>query len=225
MTGIGLDPVADQQLAGLIMWIPGGLVHGVAAIACSTNGSRPRRTDHAPSLSTKASFAHPRGGPGRRRVIGVIVEYAHERTQLRMHAAATTGGDPRRGEAMFIQYGCGSCHALEDVRTATGMVGPPLDGIALARDHRRPPRQHARQHAALDPRPAAGLARHRHARPQCRRDGRARHHRLPLHPREMISAAGSRSTRCAEWRARSSRRRRSRPSPARRSDFRRGATS
>lgn len=33
MTGIGLDPVDDQRLAGLIMWIPGGLVHCVAAIA------------------------------------------------------------------------------------------------------------------------------------------------------------------------------------------------
>jgi cytochrome c oxidase assembly factor CtaG len=33
MTGIGLDPTADQQLAGLIMWIPGGLVHGGAALA------------------------------------------------------------------------------------------------------------------------------------------------------------------------------------------------
>ena len=32
MSGIGLDPVDDQRLAGLIMWIPGGLVHGVAAI-------------------------------------------------------------------------------------------------------------------------------------------------------------------------------------------------
>jgi putative membrane protein len=32
MTGIGLDPVDDQRLAGLIMWIPGGLVHGVVAI-------------------------------------------------------------------------------------------------------------------------------------------------------------------------------------------------
>ena len=32
MTGIGLDPVADQQLAGLVMWIPGGLVHGLAAL-------------------------------------------------------------------------------------------------------------------------------------------------------------------------------------------------
>jgi cytochrome c oxidase assembly factor CtaG len=33
MSGIGLDPVSDQQLAGLIMWIPGGLVHGAAALA------------------------------------------------------------------------------------------------------------------------------------------------------------------------------------------------
>ena len=33
VTGIGLDPVDDQRLAGLIMWIPGGAVHGLAALA------------------------------------------------------------------------------------------------------------------------------------------------------------------------------------------------
>jgi cytochrome c oxidase assembly factor CtaG len=33
MTGVGLDPVNDQRLAGLIMWVPGGLVHGAAALA------------------------------------------------------------------------------------------------------------------------------------------------------------------------------------------------
>jgi putative membrane protein len=32
MSGIGLDPVTDQQLAGLMMWIPGGAVHGAAAL-------------------------------------------------------------------------------------------------------------------------------------------------------------------------------------------------
>ena len=36
-----------------------------------------------------------------------------------------------RGEAMFIQYGCGSCHGVKHVRKATGAVGPPLDGIAI----------------------------------------------------------------------------------------------
>ncbi len=32
MSGIGLDPATDQQLAGLVMWIPGGVVHGGAAL-------------------------------------------------------------------------------------------------------------------------------------------------------------------------------------------------
>ncbi len=32
MSGIGLDPTTDQQLAGLVMWIPGGAVHGGAAV-------------------------------------------------------------------------------------------------------------------------------------------------------------------------------------------------
>jgi len=62
---------------------------------------------------------------------GVMYKYVEQRTRMRTHAATETGGDPRRGEAMFIQYGCGSCHALKNVRTATGMVGPPLDGVAL----------------------------------------------------------------------------------------------
>ena len=32
LSGIGLDPVTDQQLAGLVMWVPGSLVHGIAAL-------------------------------------------------------------------------------------------------------------------------------------------------------------------------------------------------
>lgn len=40
---------------------------------------------------------------------------------------AMTGGNLYRGKAMFIQYGCGSCHHLTYVRKATGEDGPPLD--------------------------------------------------------------------------------------------------
>jgi cytochrome c len=63
-------------------------------------------------------------------LVGVGYEYAEQRSNMRSHAAAATGGNPRRGEAMFIQYGCGSCHAAKGVRTATGNVGPPMDGVA-----------------------------------------------------------------------------------------------
>ena len=64
-------------------------------------------------------------------VVAVVYKYTEQRERLRMHASIATGGDPGRGEALFIQYGCGSCHSLRNVRTATGMVGPPLDNIAL----------------------------------------------------------------------------------------------
>src|SRR5437868_1863553 len=63
-------------------------------------------------------------------ITAIVWKQAHDRSRIWAHAAAATGGDPRRGEAMFIRYGCGSCHALADVRTATGNVGPPLDGVA-----------------------------------------------------------------------------------------------
>ena len=32
LSGVGLDPVTDQRLAGLLMWIPGGLIHGAMAV-------------------------------------------------------------------------------------------------------------------------------------------------------------------------------------------------
>jgi cytochrome c2 len=83
------------------------------------------------SLSTKAFFGILSALLFAVALVGIIVEYAEQRTRLRTHAAVAVGGDPQRGEAMFIQYGCGSCHALKNVRGATGMVGPPLDGIAL----------------------------------------------------------------------------------------------
>ena len=83
------------------------------------------------SLSTKLFFASFATLLFVIALIGILYKYVEQRDRMRMHAAAETGGDPSRGEAMFIEYGCGSCHAVKGVRTATGMVGPPLDGIAL----------------------------------------------------------------------------------------------
>ena len=83
------------------------------------------------SLSAKAFLAILAGLLFLVALIGILYVYVQQRERLRTHAAVEVGGDPSRGEAMFIQYGCGSCHALKNVRTATGMVGPPLDGVAL----------------------------------------------------------------------------------------------
>jgi cytochrome c oxidase assembly factor CtaG len=50
MTGIGLDPTSDQQLAGLVMWTPGGLVHGVAAMVFFYRWLKSAEEGHAISL-------------------------------------------------------------------------------------------------------------------------------------------------------------------------------
>ncbi|MBV8908186.1 MAG: cytochrome c oxidase assembly protein [Sphingomonas sp.] len=47
MTGIGLDPVDDQRLAGLIMWIPGGAFHGIATIILVYKWLRSSEAGHA----------------------------------------------------------------------------------------------------------------------------------------------------------------------------------
>ena len=82
------------------------------------------------SLSTKVIFAIVAAVVIVVGVLAVAWKYYDDRQRMRAHAESITGGDSRRGEALFIQYGCGSCHVLKDVRTATGDVGPPLDGIA-----------------------------------------------------------------------------------------------
>lgn len=36
------------------------------------------------------------------------------------------GGNPQHGRQLIVHYGCGSCHTIPGIRTARGVVGPPL---------------------------------------------------------------------------------------------------
>ena len=44
-------------------------------------------------------------------------------------AAILAGGDPGRGAAHILRYGCGSCHTIAGISSARGLVGPPLTGL------------------------------------------------------------------------------------------------
>ena len=44
-------------------------------------------------------------------------------------SAAVTGGESRRGAAAIVRYGCGSCHTIQGITGAHGLVGPPLTGV------------------------------------------------------------------------------------------------
>ena len=49
LSGIGLDPTTDQQLAGLVMWIPGGVIHGGAALVLLYAALKASENSHAVS--------------------------------------------------------------------------------------------------------------------------------------------------------------------------------
>lgn len=83
------------------------------------------------SVPTRRAFAIIGGSVAAIAVALIAVDAIDDRNDLWTHAAATTGGDPDRGQQMFVQYGCGGCHGVKHVPKATGMVGPPLDGIAI----------------------------------------------------------------------------------------------
>lgn len=45
--------------------------------------------------------------------------------QTRSYMVAVDG-NPQRGRELILSFGCGSCHTIPGIRTARGVVGPPL---------------------------------------------------------------------------------------------------
>jgi cytochrome c2 len=51
--------------------------------------------------------------------------------RVRAAYITTGGGNARTGRDTIRKYGCYACHTIDGVPGARGLVGPPLDGIAL----------------------------------------------------------------------------------------------
>lgn len=41
-------------------------------------------------------------------------------------AYTVASGNPERGRQVIVSFGCGACHTIPGIRTARGVVGPPL---------------------------------------------------------------------------------------------------
>jgi cytochrome c2 len=119
--GWGLTPLEDQQLGGLIMWVPGGIVYTAAGLWLF---ARWLRTDAGSIV---------RGATRTAVVLALLVSAAAasgcDRGDAYRAAAAMTGGDPRRGPDKLTGYGCATCHVIPGIREARGLVGPPLTSI------------------------------------------------------------------------------------------------
>jgi cytochrome c oxidase assembly factor CtaG/cytochrome c2 len=116
----GLTAIEDQQLGGLVMWVPGGVVFTVAGLwlfARWVRESESRVT--AGTLPLVALLA----------ALGLSLSGCSQ-TPAQQTAAKLTGGDPVRGKAAIQAYGCPACHTIPGIDGAHGLVGPPLAGIA-----------------------------------------------------------------------------------------------
>jgi putative membrane protein len=118
----GLSPLEDQQLGGLIMWIPAGVVYIIAGLALLAAWMK--ESDARLMRRSTSSIAAPL-------IIllffGLTIGCDRQTNQV---ARGYTGGDEQHGRQKIAALGCSSCHVIPGVPGANARVGPPLDHIA-----------------------------------------------------------------------------------------------
>ncbi len=110
----GLTALEDQQLAGLIMWIPAGLAY------------------LAPMAWLFANIVGDKRGRGRVAMLVMALTLVPLGVTGCFEDQQGGGGDAgqRQAKTLIAQYGCGACHEIPHVQDAHGQIGPPLGGIA-----------------------------------------------------------------------------------------------
>lgn len=102
----GMTPLEDQQLGGVIMWVPGGMIYAGVALA------------RLAGVLNRSAIA----------IALAVVLAACGRATPTEHAVVD--GDAARGRRAVVAYGCGACHVVPGVPGAHGRVGPSLAGLA-----------------------------------------------------------------------------------------------
>jgi putative membrane protein len=114
----GLTPIEDQQLAGLLMWLPGGMAYAAAAVAVVAGWLR---------IAERSALTNP-SSPAIGIVLLLVVGAGCGQPPRAEHIVVD--GDSRLGAKAIRTYGCGGCHVIPGVPAARGIIGPPLAGLA-----------------------------------------------------------------------------------------------
>jgi cytochrome c oxidase assembly factor CtaG/cytochrome c2 len=132
-----IDALQDQQLAGLLMWVPSAIVFivfGLALFAAWLGESERRAAlGKIDSVTAVAGRAHQATHTLRSWLIVLLLAILGTsacESRAEQDARTLTGGDPRRGVEAIGRYGCGACHDIPGIRSAKGNVGPSLAHVA-----------------------------------------------------------------------------------------------
>jgi cytochrome c oxidase assembly factor CtaG/cytochrome c2 len=118
----GLTPFEDQQLAGLLMWIP--MDAAFFAVAAWLFVAWLREAERQVSFT-----GHQAARVSSVLLLVLLLTGCNEeigRGQAGNASAPGVEGDARRGPLLVRQYGCGACHVVPGISGAQGQVGPPL---------------------------------------------------------------------------------------------------
>jgi putative membrane protein len=123
----GASALEDQQLAGLLMWVPAGIVLTLTGLALflAWLGESERRDVSRGRIARSITKA---GLPAVLIALFLSGCFDDGRTDV---AKELTGGDPARGRQAIHNYGCDTCHTIPGILTASATVGPPLTRLAL----------------------------------------------------------------------------------------------
>jgi cytochrome c oxidase assembly factor CtaG/cytochrome c2 len=113
----GLTLMEDQQIAGLIMWIPAGGAYILAVILIFLRWLQ--------QAELRASRAARRALPAILLMLLAVLPLAGCDSRD-SSAPINFAGDARRGATLIGKYGCGNCHDIPEIANAKGNVGPPL---------------------------------------------------------------------------------------------------
>lgn len=110
----GLTPLEDQQIAGLIMWIPAGIFF-LAPIAWLFVKSLQHSERRGPVAHIESAIV----------LVLLLPVFLSGSTVAKSEPADVS----EHAKVLIAQYGCGTCHTIPGVDNANGHVGPPLSGI------------------------------------------------------------------------------------------------
>ncbi|MFD1959994.1 cytochrome c oxidase assembly protein [Novosphingobium panipatense] len=124
----GMTPAEDQQLAGLLMWVPGASSTPVQrCLSCVRSCALLMSRRPIPASLRWLAFLVAlciavAAGTG-------AMMYVETQDQRRIQAEMVSRGDWQRGRSSIKRYGCGSCHVIPGIDGAVGKVGPDLTHV------------------------------------------------------------------------------------------------